>query len=97
MFNHIYKRFIVKYSCTSILADLEVFDFSKAPITRVDKLLSSMGYGSRSQISALAKAGGILLDGTPVRDAAKRIEVGMELPSRILIDGDMLDPLTSKS
>jgi len=34
----------------------------KTPTSRVDKLLGSMGYGSRSEIARLGKVGGIVLD-----------------------------------
>ncbi len=66
---------------------------AKAPTSRVDKLLSSMGYGSRSEMARMAKAGGITLDGTDLLDVAQRIPVTPDLPSRMLIDGEALDPI----
>ncbi|MFD2741624.1 16S rRNA pseudouridine(516) synthase [Sulfitobacter aestuarii] len=65
----------------------------KIPTSRVDKLLSSMGYGSRSQIAQLAEAGGITLDAAGLRDVSKRISVTPDLPDRMEIDGEALDPI----
>ena len=66
---------------------------AKTPTSRVDRLLSSMGYGSRSEMARLAKAGGITLDAAEIRDATKRIAVTPDLPSRMKIDGAPLDPI----
>ncbi len=67
---------------------------AKITTTRVDKLLSSMGYGSRKDIARLAKAGGITLEGADLLDVTKRIPVKPDLPSRMQIDGTALDPLS---
>ena len=64
----------------------------KTPTSRVDKLLGSMGYGSRTEMARLGKAGGILLDGVDLTDVSKRIAVTPDLPARMEIDGDPLDP-----
>jgi len=66
---------------------------AKIPTSRVDKLLSSMGYGSRSEMVRMAKAGGIVLDGADLPDASKRIPVTRDLPTRMQIDGEPLDPV----
>jgi len=66
---------------------------AKTPTSRVDKLLSSMGYGSRSEMVRMAKAGGIILDGAELPDASKRIPVTKDLPTRMQIDGEPLDPV----
>lgn len=66
---------------------------AKIPTSRIDKLLSSMGYGSRSEMARLAKAGGITLDGTDLRDVTKRIPATPDLPTRMQIDGEALDPV----
>lgn len=66
---------------------------AKIPTSRVDKLLSSMGYGSRKEVARLAKAGGITLEGTKLWDVTKRIPVSPDLPSRMTIDGEPLDPV----
>ena len=65
---------------------------SKVPTARVDKLLGSMGYGSRTEIARLGKVGGIVLDGADITDVSKRIAVTPDLPSRMEIDGRPLDP-----
>ena len=41
----------------------------------------------------MAKAGGIVLDGADVTDVSKRIAVTPDLPSRMEIDGEPLDPV----
>ena len=66
---------------------------AKTPTSRIDKLLSSMGYGSRSEMARLAKAGGITLDGTELADVSARIALAPDLPARMRIDGEPLDPL----
>jgi 16S rRNA pseudouridine516 synthase len=58
----------------------------------VDKLLGSMGYGSRTEMARLGKAGGIVLDGVDLTDVSKRIAVTPDLPARMEIDGEPLDP-----
>lgn len=65
----------------------------KTPTSRVDKLLSSMGYGSRKEMARLAMAGGITLDAAPLLDVSKRIPVTPDLPSRMMVDGDPVDPI----
>ena len=64
----------------------------KTPTSRVDKLLGSMGYGSRTEMARLGKAGGIVLDGADLTDVSKRIAVTPDLPLRMEIDGQPLDP-----
>lgn len=66
---------------------------AKIPTSRVDRLLSSMGYGSRSEMARLAKAGGITLDAADLLDVSKRIPVTPDLPTRMEIDGEALDPV----
>ena len=66
---------------------------AKTPTSRVDKLLSSMGYGSRNEMARMAKAGGIMLDGEDFTDVTKRIPVTPDLPTRMEIDGEPLDPV----
>ena len=65
---------------------------SKPVSMRVDRLLGSMGYGSRTEMARLGKAGGIVLDGVDLTDVSKRIPVTPDLPSRMRIDGQPLDP-----
>ena len=66
---------------------------AKTLTSRVDKLLSSMGYGSRREVAQLAAVGGITLDAAKLVDVSKRIPVTADLPSRIKIDGEALDPI----
>ena len=66
---------------------------AKTLTSRVDKLLSSMGYGSRREVAQLAMAGGITLDAAELTDVTKRIPVTADLPSRMKIDGEALDPI----
>jgi len=65
----------------------------KVATYRVDKLLSSMGYGSRTEMARLAKAGGITLDAVRLADVSVRIPVTPDLPARMTINGAALDPL----
>lgn len=66
---------------------------TKTPTSRVDRLLSSMGYGSRSEMVRMAKVGGIVLDQTELLDATQRIQLTPDLPARMQIDGARLDPI----
>ena len=66
---------------------------SKAVNARIDKLLSSMGYGPRREIGGLAQAGRIILDGEKVNDVTRRITVTAELPRRMTVGGEQLDPV----
>lgn len=66
---------------------------AKIPTSRVDKLLSSLGYGSRNEMARLAKAGGITLDALPLLDVSQRIPVTPDLPGRMQVDGEALDPV----
>lgn len=65
----------------------------KTPTSRVDRLLGSMGYGSRAEMARMAKAGGIVLDGADLTDVSKRIAVTPDLATRMEIDGEPLDPV----
>jgi len=64
-----------------------------AAAVRLDKLLANMGYGSRRDIQTLARAGAIELDGTAIEDSDQRIALTPDLPERLRIDGEILDPL----
>lgn len=66
---------------------------AKIPTSRVDRLLSSMGYGSRTEMARMAKAGGITLDAADLVDVTRRIPVTPDLPKRMKIDGEPLDPV----
>ena len=64
----------------------------KARTARLDKLLGSLGYGSRQEIARLARVGGVALDGVDVTDASTRIAVTPDLPRRMTVDGRPVDP-----
>ncbi len=66
---------------------------TKPATSRIDKLLASMGYGSRMEIARLAKVGGITLDGARLTDATRRISLDPDLPQRMQVGGEALDPL----
>lgn len=65
---------------------------SRTPTARIDKLLSSLGYGSRAEMARLARAGGVTLDGVEIDDVSRRIAVTPDLPARMQVDGEPLDP-----
>ena len=65
---------------------------SKPVSLRLDRLLGNMGYGSRKEIAALARNGGVLLDGAELADASDRIAITRDLPSRMTVQGQPLDP-----
>jgi 16S rRNA pseudouridine516 synthase len=65
----------------------------KTPTSRVDRLLGSMGYGSRTEMARLGKAGGIVLDGVDLTDVSRRIPVTPDLPERMKVGGQPLDPV----
>ena len=60
---------------------------------RLDRLLANMGYGSRREMQELAANGRITLDGAVFRDAEKRVELTPDLPQRLKIDDEVMDPL----
>jgi 16S rRNA pseudouridine516 synthase len=59
---------------------------------RIDRLLANMGYGSRRDIERLALNDRVLLDGEPIEDVAARIMISPDLPARMSVDGEPLDP-----
>lgn len=65
---------------------------SKTPTMRIDRLLANMGYGSRREIERLADGGRVVLDGQRVGDVSERIAVTSDLPARMSVDGERLDP-----
>jgi 16S rRNA pseudouridine516 synthase len=60
---------------------------------RLDRLLANLGYGSRSEVNDLARRGAVRLDGAPVKDAGLRISLTPDLPARLSVAGESLDPL----
>lgn len=66
---------------------------AKVASVRLDRLLANLGYGSRREIQMLARAGKVVLDGAPLRDADQRIALDPDLPSRLTVQAKPLDPL----
>jgi 16S rRNA pseudouridine516 synthase len=67
---------------------------SKAAETmRLDRLLANLGYGSRREIGRIVKAGWLTLDGAVLKDEAQRVTLSPDLPKRLLVNGEPLDPL----
>jgi 16S rRNA pseudouridine516 synthase len=66
---------------------------SKTASLRLDRLLSNLGYGSRREVQALVHSGRVILDGVEVEAADGRIALTENLPRRMRIDGEPLDPL----
>ena len=65
---------------------------AKAPTMRIDRLLANMGYGSRRDIKRLADNDRVVFDRQAVVDVSARIAVTRDLPTRMQIDGEPLDP-----
>jgi 16S rRNA pseudouridine516 synthase len=65
---------------------------SKTPTMRIDRLLANLGYGSRRDIERMANGDRIVLDGRPVDDVSLRIAVTPDLPARMSIDREQVDP-----
>ncbi|HVK42825.1 MAG: pseudouridine synthase [Phenylobacterium sp.] len=65
---------------------------SKTPTMRLDRLLANLGYGSRKEMHGLVNAGEVILDGKELTDANARISIGADLPARMTIMGQPVDP-----
>ncbi|MDO8878099.1 MAG: pseudouridine synthase [Pseudolabrys sp.] len=65
---------------------------SKAPVLRLDRLLSNLGYGSRREVQQLIWAGLVTLDGEPIDDSDQKIIVQPDLATRMIVDDEPLDP-----
>jgi 16S rRNA pseudouridine516 synthase len=59
---------------------------------RLDRLLANLGYGSRREVSALVAQRQVVLDGATLKDAGARLDVGPDLPARMTVAGQPLDP-----
>lgn len=60
---------------------------------RLDKLLASMGYGSRREVESWMDQDRILLDGNPILDSGMKVDLEEGLRTRVTVDGETLDPL----
>lgn len=65
---------------------------SKIPTMRLDRLLANLGYGSRKEMHGLVAEGEVLLDGRALVDAGARIVIGPDLPRRMTVMGEPVDP-----
>ncbi|RZA08423.1 MAG: 16S rRNA pseudouridine(516) synthase [Proteobacteria bacterium] len=61
---------------------------------RLDRLLANLGYGSRREVQGLLSRGLVELDGTPLKKGDQIILVEEDLPTRLKVRGEELDPLT---
>jgi 16S rRNA pseudouridine516 synthase len=64
----------------------------KAPMARLDRLLANLGYGSRREVADLVRHRQVVLDGAELRDAGARIALTPDLPERMTVVGQPLDP-----
>ena len=65
---------------------------AKVPMVRLDRLLANLGYGSRREVTDLVTSRKVVLDGETLKDAGARIGVSADLPARMTIAGQPLDP-----
>ena len=65
---------------------------SKLPMARLDRLLANLGYGSRREVTDLVARRQVVLDGSVAKDAGARIAISADLPARMTISGQPLDP-----
>jgi 16S rRNA pseudouridine516 synthase len=61
-------------------------------MARLDRLLANLGYGSRREVTDLVGRRQVALDGAVVKDAGARIAVTADLPARMTVSGQPLDP-----
>ncbi|THD59315.1 16S rRNA pseudouridine(516) synthase [Phenylobacterium sp.] len=61
-------------------------------MARLDRLLANLGYGSRREVTDLVARRQVTLDGAMVKDAGARIAVSADLPERMTVSGQPLDP-----
>lgn len=65
---------------------------SKVATLRLDRLLANLGYGSRREVQQLVDAGAVTLDGDEVDDPGMHVALSRDLPERMQVDGEPLDP-----
>lgn len=61
-------------------------------MARLDRLLANLGYGSRREVTDLVGRRQVVMDGVVVKDAGARIPVTADLPGRLTVAGQPLDP-----
>lgn len=65
---------------------------ARPPMARLDRLLANLGYGSRREVSDLVRRGQVALDGQVLKDAGARTPVTPDLPQRMTVGGQPVDP-----
>lgn len=65
---------------------------SKTLQARLDRLLANLGYGSRREVAAMVARGQVVLDGKVLKDAGAKVAVGPDLPQRMTVAGQPVDP-----
>jgi 16S rRNA pseudouridine516 synthase len=61
-------------------------------MARLDRLLANLGYGSRRDVTDLVARKQVVLDGVTLKDAGARIAVTSDLPVRMTVSGQPIDP-----
>jgi 16S rRNA pseudouridine516 synthase len=61
-------------------------------MARLDRLLANLGYGSRREVTDLVARRQVALDGVVVKDSGARIAIAADLPERLTVSGQPLDP-----
>ena len=59
---------------------------------RLDRLLANLGYGSRRDVQAMITGDDVVLDGAPVRIIDAKVEATPDLPERLFVEGQPVDP-----
>jgi 16S rRNA pseudouridine516 synthase len=64
----------------------------KLPMARLDRLLANLGYGSRREVTDLVARKQVVLDGAVVKDSGLKVAIAADLPARLTVSGQPLDP-----
>jgi 16S rRNA pseudouridine516 synthase len=60
---------------------------------RLDRILANLGYGTRRTVQNLVNSGLVSLDGKVLKKSEQHIALTEDLPERMQVDGEPLDPL----
>jgi 16S rRNA pseudouridine516 synthase len=61
-------------------------------MARLDRLLANLGYGSRRDVTDLMSRKQVLLDGAVVKDSGLKVPITADLPARLTVSGQPVDP-----
>jgi 16S rRNA pseudouridine516 synthase len=61
-------------------------------MARLDRLLANLGYGSRREVTDLVARRQVVLDGVVVRESGAKVAIAADLPGRLTVSGQPLDP-----